>query len=337
MRHSTVPIFVPFAGCPQRCIYCDQRAIAASCQQPDAAQVTALLQQACRQKAGFSERPQVAFFGGSFTAIDRSDMTSLLEAVQPFLNDGSFDSVRISTRPDAIDEQTLRLLKRYGVKTVELGAQSTDDEVLKLNRRGHTFADVCKASELVKSFGFELVLQMMTGLYGANALCDLKSARDLLALKPDAMRVYPTVVLEGTELAALWRKGEYLSPSLEETVTLCAHIKKEADEAGVPIIRMGLHSELSAQTQPLAGPYHPAFGELVESRIYLERLQELLLGKEPGTYTVYAAQGRASAVAGHRKCNRKLLSASGYDIVIRCDASLDGYAVAIEKESDKCF
>lgn len=335
MRHVTVPVFVPFAGCPQRCVYCDQRAIAAD-RIPSADEVSAALAKACTIVfAGNAVQPpaenaQIAFFGGSFTAIPQPQMIALLHAAQPYLCPGKFSSIRVSTRPDAVEAPVLTLLRQYGVRTVELGAQSMFDEVLSRNRRGHTAETTAAAAVRVKQFGFELGLQMMTGLYGSTPQQDLKTAEKLLALRPDFLRVYPTVVLEGTELAALWRSGEYVPPSLTETVTLCAEIAELAHNAEIPIIRMGLHSDLCAG-QPLAGPFHPAFGELVTSCRLLRRMQAALSAMPAGKYTVFAAPGSVSPAVGQHKSNVKALAAQGWQIAVRPECDLAAMEIKIEK------
>lgn len=194
-----------------------------------------------RSLAGTDTDAEIAFFGGSFTAIGRDYMLELLEAAAPFVG-GAFRGIRISTRPDAVDGETLGLLRRYGVTAVELGAQSMDDGVLDQNLRGHTAADVERAAGLVRDAGFELGLQMMTGLYGSDEARDFMTAERLAACAPDTVRVYPTVVMEGTGLAALWRAGAYRPQTLEEAVSLGARLLEFFEGKGVRVIRMGLHA-----------------------------------------------------------------------------------------------
>ena len=209
MKHSNISIFVPHIGCKHQCTFCNQREITGQQYCPGADDVISAAQQAKRDLGERTKNAEIAFFGGSFTAIKRSYMTELLEAAYPFVKDGSFYGIRLSTRPDAIDREVLDILRGYGVTSIELGAQSMDDDVLKMNRRGHTAADVEKASALIKEYGFSLGLQMMTGLYGSSDEKDRETARRLARLSPETVRIYPTVVMRGTELYGLYSRGEY--------------------------------------------------------------------------------------------------------------------------------
>ena len=217
--------------------------------------------------------------------------------------------MRLSTRPDAIDDTVLERLKAYGVETVELGAQSMDDEVLRRAERGHTAQDVERASRLIKAAGFRLILQMMTGLPGATDETDIETARRLVALRPDGVRVYPTVIVRDTALFDLWQAGEYREHTVEDAVRVCAKIVPLFEAAGIPIIRLGLNptEELSGGAA-VGGAYHPALGELVKSRILLEKARALLNGIEPGSrVTLEVGRGKTSQMAGqHRENLRRL-------------------------------
>ena len=205
-KHVNVGLFVPHNGCPHQCSFCNQRAISGQSKQVTPEDVDKAVEIAMKNPD--SKGGEIAFFGGSFTAIDRRTMTELLAAAYSYVEDGSFKGIRISTRPDAIDGEICRILKSYGVTAVELGAQSMDDNVLRLNRRGHTAEDVVNASKMLKSFGFELGLQMMTGLYGSSDDDSIDTAKKIIALNPATVRIYPTVVIGGTELAELYKSGE---------------------------------------------------------------------------------------------------------------------------------
>ena len=226
MKHANVSVFVPHAGCPHQCSFCDQRAISGARDAPDGAAVAALCARAERELAQKGRTAQIAFFGGSFTAVSRPYMIELLEAARPFLGRGVFTGVRVSTRPDCIDDETLDTLTRYGVTAVELGAQSMDDAVLSKNGRGHTADDTNRASALVRAHGLELGLQMMTGLYGANEASDLMSARLIAALMPATVRVYPTLVLEGTRLAAF--TAHRRMRRLRRSARVCSNFSRRA-------------------------------------------------------------------------------------------------------------
>ena len=219
-RHSNIAIFIPHMGCPNACSFCNQRAISDTAAAPSAEEVRRTLEAACeRLPDGDAE---IAFFGGSFTAVDRSYMISLLEAAYPFVKSGKVRGIRCSTRPDAVDGEILDILESYGVTSIELGAQSMDDGVLAANRRGHTSAQVEEASAIVKERGFELGLQMMIGLYRSTPEKDMDTARRIIALAPKTARLYPTVILKNTRLGELFQSGDYIPYSFDTAAELCA-------------------------------------------------------------------------------------------------------------------
>ena len=276
-RESIIPVFVPHLGCPNDCVFCNQRRISGSLAPACPADVTRAIEEAGE---GVS---QLAFYGGSFTAIPDAEQEALLGAAQPYLRSGRISSIRLSTRPDAIDGEVLARLRRYGVETVELGAQSMDDRVLALSGRGHTAQDVAEAARAVKAAGFRLILQMMTGLPGSEDETDVETARRLAALGPDGVRVYPTVIVRDTTLCDLWRAGRYREHTVEDAVRVCARILPVFEKAGIPVIRLGLNptDELSGGAA-LGGAYHPALGELVKARIRRGELEALLEGTPAG-------------------------------------------------------
>ena len=208
MKHANISLFVPHQGCPHQCSFCNQKTISGSVKELRPEEVKETLLKAVSDGID-PKNTEIAFFGGSFTAINRDYMISLLEETKPFIDNGSFCGIRVSTRPDAIDDEILSILKEYKVTSIELGAQSTDSQVLLLNHRGHTHDDIIKASNLIKKYGFSLGLQMMTGLLGDTPEKTLKTAEDIISLKPDTVRIYPTIVLEGTYLGELYKKGAY--------------------------------------------------------------------------------------------------------------------------------
>ena len=263
---------------------------------------------------------EIAFFGGSFTAIDREYMLSLLEATVPYID--RFKGIRISTRPDCIDEEVLSLLKTYHVTSIELGAQSMSDTVLAANDRGHTARDVRVASRLIKEFGFELGLQMMTGLYKSTPESDIETARRFIELKPATVRIYPTVVMKGTRLGELYEAGIYQPQTLEEAIELTARLLTMFDEADINVIRVGLHDSESLKENRLAGPYHPAFKELCESRIMLDKAVELLKELPRGVYTLRVNPKSRSKMTGNKKMNLTALKERGYDIKLEEDETL---------------
>ncbi len=303
-RASIIPVFVPHWGCPHACVFCNQRSITGQRRNASAGDV----QQAIETAAAFlpkGEKRQLAFYGGSFTAIPTGEQEALLGAAQPYLARGEISSIRLSTRPDAIDGETLARLRRFGVETIELGAQSMDDEVLRLSGRGHTAQDVERASRLIRAAGFSLILQMMTGLPGDTPEKDLETARRLIACRPDGVRIYPTVIVRGTALYEQWRAGRYREHTVEDAVSVCARLLPLFEDAGIDILRVGLNptEELSGG-EAAAGAYHPALGELVRSRIYRSRAEALLDGIEPGSrVTITVGKGRTSQMTGQHRQN----------------------------------
>ncbi len=267
-----------------------------------------------------SSDAEIAFFGGSFTAIDRAYMRSLLDATVPYID--RFLGIRVSTRPDAIDDEALSLLRYYHVTSVELGAQSMDDTVLSLNDRGHTADDVRRSSSLIRSYGMELGLQMMTGLYGSTALSDIETAQKLIALSPDTVRIYPTIVMRYTRLCEMYERGLYSPPPLDSAVQLCAHLMTMFSNAHIRVIRVGLHDTAELRRDMVAGPYHPAFRELCESRMMLVTLLSLLNGRERGSYTVAVHPRDVSKLIGHKRQNLRILHDNGYDVRVIQDAAV---------------
>lgn len=276
---------------------------------------------------------QLAFFGGSFTAIDRSYMIELLDAAKPFTKDGSISGIRISTRPDAIDDEVLDLLADYGVEAIELGAQSMNDSVLLKNRRGHTSDDVRRAAKLILEHGYELGLQMMTGLYGDTDEGALYTAKELVKLSPATVRIYPTVVLEGTSLAELYKAGKYVPQTLEEAVSLCAKLLVFFEEHGIRVIRTGLHSGGNVDDGYIAGAYHPAFRELCESEIYLSRVRKSLKSKPQGRYKIFVSFKEISKMTGQKRKNVIELKDIGYDCTVCGADNLKKYDFYIEDDT----
>ena len=335
-RAYILPVFVPHWGCPHACVFCNQRRISGAAMPARAEDVKKAIQEAAAFLPKGGKR-QLAFYGGSFTAIPVKEQEALLGAAKEALDRGEIDAVRLSTRPDAIDEAVLSRLKAYGVETIELGAQSMDDKVLQFAGRGHTAYDVERASKRIKEAGFRLILQMMTGLPGSSDESDAETARRLIALKPDGVRIYPTVIVRDTALYDMWQAGEYEEHTVEDAVRVCAKIVPLFEQAGIPIIRLGLNptEELSGGAA-VAGAYHPALGELVKSRILLEKARALLKGTEPGSrVTLLVGRGKASQMAGqHRENIRRLTeeyTLSDLKIREKTEADTEIVLLSIEK------
>lgn len=315
-RKGNISIFVPHQGCPCACSFCNQKTITGQESLPTADDVKNAVQTALKKKNFHYE---IAFFGGSFTAIDREYMLELLNAAYPYVQRGEADGIRISTRPDCIDTEVLDVLKAHGVTSIELGAQSMDDEVLEANRRGHTAQDVVDASELIHSYGFELGLQMMTGLYKDTEEKSIKTAEKIIALAPQTVRIYPTVVLKGTYLSELYLNEEYRPLNADESAELCARLVPMFEKADIKVIRLGLHSSRDIKENMLAGGFHDSFGELVKSRIMVNKILEL----PPADYQVFVNPRSLSKLKGNHKSNIYLLMEKGYNIKIMTDNGLD--------------
>ncbi len=303
-RASILPVFVPHLGCPHDCVFCNQRRISGQTESADAQMVRDLLASAADMPKPETGR-QLAFYGGSFTAIPEEQQLELLQAAREGIERGIIDSIRLSTRPDAVNAEVLERLRCFGVETVELGAQSLDDEVLRLSGRGHTADDVRCASLIVKDAGFRLVLQMMTGLPGDSGAQSLFTAREIAALRPDGVRIYPTVIVRDTALYTLWQRGIYREHTVEDAVRICAKIMPLFEAAGIPVFRLGLNptEELSGGAA-VAGAYHPALGELVRARIMREKAEALLRGVQPGSRVLLGVQPRLlSQLLGQRRAN----------------------------------
>ncbi len=307
-RRSILPVFVPHMGCPHACVFCDQRRISGQRKAVTPEDVRALVKQAAALPRSGAAR-QLAFYGGSFTAIPETVQAALLEAGREAMEAGQVDSLRLSTRPDAVDERILERLWSFGVRTIELGAQSMDEEVLVRSGRGHSAEDLRRAARMVREAGFELILQMMTGLPGDTLEKSLYTARELIALKPDGVRIYPTVIVRGTELYEMWQQGRYREHTVEDAVDWCAKLLPLFEEAGIPVIRLGLNptEELSGG-EAAAGAYHPALGELVKSRILLNRARELLRPLPPGRVKLGVRSSLLSQALGQRRRNLEALS-----------------------------
>lgn len=319
MKQTNLSIFIPHKGCPNTCSFCNQRFISGSDKTPSPEEVNAILAGQVSFLEQANLQAEIAFFGGSFTAVDRDYRKSLLYAASQYVKEFPhvYSGIRCSTRPDCIDEEILEELKLYGMTAVELGAQSMNDDVLKANLRGHTAEDVRRASGLIKAYGFELGLQMMTGLYKDKPEYCMETAREFAALKADTVRIYPTVILKGTMLDDLREKGLYQSFSFEETVELCADLLVFFKEKNIPVIRLGLHASETVESTMTGGVYHPALGEIVESRIMLREILKQMKSLGGSRFVLYTDRKNISLVAGHKGINRQKLSDMGYTFKIK--------------------
>ena len=266
-----VPLFIPNQGCPHRCIFCRQEKITGQSYRPiDGSTVRETLERATGSPGFMAGRArEIAFYGGTFTNLSIEKITELLEAADPFLKKGHFESIRVSTRPDSMDKNRLELMRHYGVNTVELGVQSMNDRVLELSGRGHSAKDTVKSVHLLKELGFNVGIQLMPGLPGDSEETFRETVKEVVVLGPKMVRLYPALVIRGTGLERLFRDGHYTPLGLEEAVKLCSESCILLESEGIPVIRIGLMSSpaLLEEGQIVAGPWHQAFGFLVRSEI----------------------------------------------------------------------
>jgi histone acetyltransferase (RNA polymerase elongator complex component) len=331
VKTVTVPFFISHQGCPHTCVFCDQRTISgANGTLPTAEQIRDRID-LWRSTAG--GRPlEVAFFGGTFTALPEEVQEELLAPLQPLLEVGTLGSVRISTRPDYIDADRVAWLSERGVRTIELGVQSLDDTVLAASGRGHTAAESLAAIRCIKNSGLQAGAQLMPGLPGDTPAFSLASLEQVIAAGADFLRIYPTVVLKGTELARRYVAGEFMPLSLERGVSLCKLLLQRAMRAGIPVIRIGLQADQGLDADHvLAGCWHPALGQLVRSQLYEDLVSRFVL---PGQrVTVYCHPDRLSDVVGMKRSNLQSQTGRGVQMQVVPDAALKKEELKVETEN----
>ena len=308
-KHAIIPIFIPHEGCPHDCIFCNQRAITAHTHAPSAAEVTATVDTWLTTLADV-ETVEVAFYGGSFTAIPLEEQNLYLSLASAYKSRGLIDRIHLSTRPDAISRPILDNLKAFGVDTIELGVQSFDPHVLALSARGHDTACIYESSKLIQSYGFELGIQLMIGLPGDSRESCLFSARETVRLAPSIARLYPTVVIQGTALYEQYRRGDYVPLSEDEAILRTKEMYQILTAAGINVIRIGLKSSdiMTEGAGAAAGTFHPAFRQLVEGQIAREslegQLEELLAVHSAALSQTPACDPQAAATASQSPAGR---------------------------------
>lgn len=304
--HRVIPVFLPMLACPHRCIYCDQFVISGQQKLPSLDDVNLLIN-SYLQTIPPECHKRVAFFGGSFTCLPEEIQNRYLDAVQPCLQDGRIEGIQLSTRPDYIDDHILQNLKQKGVTLIELGAQSLDDDILHRSGRGHTVADVERASALIRSHGIDLGLQMMVGLPGDTKEKALRTAERIAGFGASCTRIYPTLVVEGTALADDYRAGRYFPLSLADAVEWCKELYLFFRSAGVTVLRMGLHptKDLREGARLLAGPFHVSFKELVLTAIWHDRIEAQIVREGREDVTVTVPPGEMNHAVGYGSANRK--------------------------------
>ena len=319
MAKCNISFFIPHMGCPHKCSFCNQNSITGQSDIPHGEDIENTLSKAMSEiKTQDREDTEIAFFGGSFTAINRDYMLELLSSAQPFIGKGKFGGIRISTRPDYIDKEILSLLKEYHVTTVELGCQSMNDEVLSANGRGHTRQDVVNSSRLIKEFGLRLGLQMMVGLYKSTPEIDLLTAREIAELYPEEVRIYPVVIMENTRLGDLFKSGEYVPYGFDCAVKLSAQILSFFEEKEISVIKLGLHASEVVEKDCIGGFYHPAFRELCESELYKKDIKKMFegLSRKVTKAVVSVKPSLVSRVIGQKRSNIEYFKSIGIDIKV---------------------
>lgn len=277
-KQYIIPIFVPHLGCPNDCIFCNQKSISGQKENMTKEKAKKIIDNYLENIKSEEAQIEIAFFGGSFTAIEQKLQEELLEVAYEYVKKGQVESIRISTRPDCIDKKTLKRLKKYKVKTIELGVQSASDYILKRANRGHNFTDVKKASKMIRWHGFKLGHQMMVGLPESTRNDEISTAKALVKLKPKMVRIYPVLVVKNTKLEKEYKEGIYEPLSIVQAVEVCKEIVRIFADKNIDIIRIGLQStdEISnpenEKSEVVAGPYHPAFRQLVESAMWYDAI-----------------------------------------------------------------
>lgn len=334
MRCYNIPIFVPHEGCPFDCIFCNQRKITGRDTKATREEVFKIIEEHLETLPECEKYVEAAFFGGSFTGISAQKQCELLGAAKEYVDQGKVQGIRLSTRPDYISEEILDRLKEYGVTTIELGVQSMDNEVLKASNRGHTREDVIYASNLIKDYGFNLGLQMMTGLPGDTPEKAIETAKAIIELNPKCVRIYPTLVLKETKLETLYKDGEYLPQTVEDAASLCKDLILMFRNAGIDVIRVSLVTteEISENGAVVAGPYHPAFRELAEGEIYFDEMKKII-ENDPLVRTFLVNPKEVSKAVGNKKRNiLRIKEKYGFCVNVKPDANIDAGKIKVWKE-----
>lgn len=327
-KEYIIPIFVPHLGCPNNCTFCNQKRISGQTKMVTAKDVKDTIEYYLKNFKDNHKYVEVAFFGGSFTAIEKEKQEELLEAVQEYLEAKKVNSIRISTRPDCIDKDILKRMKRYHVKTIELGVQSTNNYILTKCKRGHTFEDTKKASKLIRRYGFILGHQMMVGLPESTKQDEINTAKELIKLKPKIVRVYPVLVIKDTELADEYNRGEYTPLTIGQAVERCKEIVDLFNRNKIKVIRIGLQNteEISdpenEKSSVIAGPYHPAFRQLVESGMWYDSIVNEIkkVNAKVKKVKIKANDLNVNNIIGHKKENiLKLKETYDVDVIIEKD------------------
>lgn len=322
-KEYIIPIFVPHLGCPNNCTFCNQKRISGQTKMVTAKDVKDTIEYYLKNFRDDNKYVEVAFFGGSFTAIEKEKQIELLEAAQEYIESKQVNSIRISTRPDCIDKEILKRMKKYHVKTIELGVQSTNNYILQKCKRGHTFEDTKNASKLIRRHGFILGHQMMVGLPESTKQDDINTAKELIKLKPKIVRIYPVLVIKDTELADEYEKGEYVPLTVGQAVERCKAAVDLFNRNKIKVIRIGLQNteEITdpntKNSSVLAGPFHPAFRQLVESSMWYDSIVGKIkkINAKVKKVKIIANEVNINNIIGHKKENIEKLKDT-YDVEV---------------------
>jgi len=322
-NHYNIPIFIPHEGCPHGCIFCNQKKITGVETSVTPQDAEKIIEEYLSYIPKTAEHIEAAFFGGSFTGLDLITQEAFLKTAAKYSH--RIDGIRMSTRPDYINEEVLALAKKYNVKTIELGLQSADDEVLALNERGHTFEDTVKAAKMIKEMGISLGLQMMIGMYGSTPQKDIFTALKTAELEPVCVRIYPTLTLSSTKLNVLYNNGVYKPYSLEQAIDITDSAMRIFEKKNIEIIRVGLHSDesLTSDNNIVAGPYHPAFRELILNKRWREKIENKIIEAniKDREYIIKAPKEKWPEIIGHKRCNKEYFKEK-YNVSIKLEESL---------------
>lgn len=330
-KQYIIPIFVPHLGCPNDCIFCNQKSISGQKENMTKEKAKKIIEEYINAIQTKDASIEIAFYGGSFTAIEPEKQVELLEVANEYIKKGKVESIRISTRPDCIDKETLKRLKKYKVKTIELGVQSANDYILKKANRGHTFEDVKKASKMIRWNRFQLGHQMMVGLPESTRTDEINTAKALIKLKPKMVRIYPVLVVKDTKLEKDYKNGIYEPLPLVQAVEICKQLVRMFADKKIDVIRIGLQNteEITdpqgEKSQVVAGPYHPAFRQLVEAGMWYDaivgKIKKLNVKVKEVQVTVNPID--ANNVIGHKKENVvKLKETYDVDLILKQDEKI---------------
>lgn len=330
-KQYIIPIFVPHLGCPNDCIFCNQKSISGQKENMTKEKAKKIIEDYLETIKNEEAEVEIAFYGGSFTAIEEKTQEELLQTAYEYIEQGKVESIRISTRPDCINKETLKRLKKYKVKTIELGVQSANDYILKRANRGHTFGDVKKASKMIRWNGFKLGHQMMVGLPESTRIDEINTAKALIKLKPKMVRIYPVLVVKNTKLEEEYKQGKYEPLPLVQAVEVCKELVRMFADKKIEVIRVGLQNtdEIAEpenkESEVVEGPYHPAFRQLVESAMWYDaivgKIKKLNVKVKEVEVTVNPVD--SNNVIGHKKENvLKLKETYDVDLILKQDETV---------------